>query len=179
MTTDTGMVVGHSGAGFFLPSIAAAHAQTVRLVFVDAGMPPHEGTATANRDFIEQLRSMAVDGILPPWSSWWSDDVLTRLLPDPAQRLAIEAELPEVPLTFYETPIVIPDNWDEAPGGFVLLSESYRADLARAASLGWATVELGGGHLELVNRPDAIARARRTHFDHALRSVALGWSNVT
>ncbi len=64
--TDSAVVVGHSGAGFFLPSIADRLASPARrLVFVDAGIPPCEGPATASADFLDQLRSLAVNGVLP------------------------------------------------------------------------------------------------------------------
>jgi pimeloyl-ACP methyl ester carboxylesterase len=46
--TETPVLVGHSGAGFFLPSIAAVlGAPARRLVFVDAGIPPGDGEASA------------------------------------------------------------------------------------------------------------------------------------
>jgi hypothetical protein len=52
----------------------------------------------------------------------------------------------------------MPDGWCEGPGPFILLSESYRGDADRARALGWPTVERLGGHLDIVNRPDDIAR---------------------
>jgi hypothetical protein len=159
VSPDIGIVVGHSGAGFFLPSIAASREQLPTLVFVDAGIPPSEGTATASADFLDQLRSMAVNGMLPRWSRWWGEGVLERLVPNQGLRSEIEAELLEVPLAFYETPVTVPDGWRTAPGGFLLLSEIYRADAATAMSLGWPTVELLGTHLDVVNHPDAIAHA--------------------
>ncbi len=100
---------------------------------------------------------MAVDGVLPRWSRWWGEDVMERLVPDAQRRPEVEAELPEVPLAFYETAILLPTGWCDAPGGYVLLSEAYRGDAATAVSLGWPTVELLGGHLDIVNRPEAVA----------------------
>lgn len=158
ITADTETIVGHSGAGFFLPSIAD-QLPVRALVFVDAGLPPLSGTATASADFIDQLRSMAVDEVLPRWSRWWGDDVMSALVPDPQRRLEVESEVPTLPLAFYEARITIPGNWSTRPGGYVLLSESYRADREVAASLGWPTLDQIGGHLDIVNRPDRIARA--------------------
>jgi len=159
VSPDTGIVVGHSGAGFFLPSIAASREQLSLLVFVDAGIPPFDGTATASADFLGQLRSIAVNGMLPRWSRWWGEGVFERLVPDRERRSEVEAELLEVPLAFYETAITVPDGWCTAPGGFVLLSEMYRGDAATAMSLGWPTVELLGTHLDIVNHPEALAQA--------------------
>jgi hypothetical protein len=156
---DADVVVGHSGAGFFLPSIAAGQTATTTLLFVDAGIPPCGGTTTASADMLDRLRALAVDGVLPRWSLWWGEDVMERLVPDERRRLQVESELVEVPLAFYTTPVSLPDAWCHMHGGFVLLSEAYRADAAAAMALGWPTVELLGGHLDVMNHPAAVARA--------------------
>src|SRR2546430_1925521 len=80
------VVVGHSGAGAFLPSIAAGLSSPTRLVFVDAGLPPCEGQAMASAEFLDQLRSLAVDGVLPKWSTWWGEGVMEALVPDDKRR---------------------------------------------------------------------------------------------
>lgn len=156
---DTRAVIGHSGAGFFLPPIAAGRHEPPRLVFVDAGIPPGSGTATASADFLPRLRSLAVDGRLPRWSQWWGAGTMERLVPDRHRRLEFEAELDEVPLELFERSVAIPDGWRDGPAAFVLLSEAYRSDASTAASLGWPTVELPGAHLDVVNHPEAVARA--------------------
>jgi hypothetical protein len=120
ITLDTTIIAGHSGAGFFLPLICVPRLAHT-LVFVDAGFPSLSGTTTAGGDFIVQLRSTAIDGILPRWSRWWGDDVMARLLPDPQRREEIESDLPDVPLAFYEAAITMPHNWATTPGGYVLL----------------------------------------------------------
>src|SRR5690606_34589520 len=52
------VLVAHSGLGSLLPSIAAGtSAPGPVLVFVDAGFPPCQGSATPSADFLEQLRS--------------------------------------------------------------------------------------------------------------------------
>lgn len=152
------VLVGHSGAGFFLPSIGAG-VDAVQLVFVDAGVPPRKGPATAGGDFLAQLRSMAVGGVLPRWSTWWGGTVMRTLVPDDVRRAVVEAELPEVPLAFYESAVELPAGWDEGRGAYVLLSEAYRDDAARARFLGWPLIERLGGHLDIVSDPGAIARA--------------------
>jgi len=153
------VLVGHSGAGFVLPSIAAGLVPPVRrLVFVDAGVPPCEGEATPSADFVEQLRSLASDGSLPKWSTWWGERVMENLVPDAARRAEIEAEMPAVPLAFFETAMPLPVGWCEGPGAFVLLSEAYRRDADTARSLGWPVVEDLGNHLDIVNDPESLAR---------------------
>ncbi len=159
VTAGTDAVVGHSGAGFFLPHVAASQDWPIRLLFVDAGVPPCTGTTTASADYLEQLRHLAVDGVLPRWSRWWGDNALERLVPETRRRDPVDAELPEVPLAFYETAITMPEEWcRDLPGAFVLLSDSYREDAARAKSLGWTVTERLGAHLDIVNAPDDIAR---------------------
>jgi hypothetical protein len=159
VSPDTDVIAGHSGAGFFLPSIAGVDARTATLMFVDAGIPPTEGSATPGGDFIEQLRALSTGGFLPRWSQWWGDGAMERLVPDGRLRAQIEAELVEVPLGFYEQSVDVPARWREAPAAFMLLSESYRADAVTALSLGWPTLERLGAHLDVANRPAAIARS--------------------
>lgn len=152
-------VVGHSGAGFFLPSIASRLAPRARcMVFVDAGLPPATGPATAGGDFLGHLRSLAVDGMLPRWATWWGDDAMATLVPDSSRRAEIEVEMPEVPLAFYESPVDLPPGWGAAEGRFLLSSEPYRSDAERAAALGWMVTERPGGHLDIVTDPAGIAR---------------------
>jgi pimeloyl-ACP methyl ester carboxylesterase len=110
--TETPVLVGHSGAGFFLPSIAAVlEAPARRLVFVDAGIPPGEGEASAGADVLDRLRPLATDGVLPRWSTWWGEGVMETLVPDDARRAEIEAEMPEIPLPSTSRPSSCP------PGG--------------------------------------------------------------
>lgn len=152
------VLVGHSGAGFFLPSIGEA-VDAAQLVFVDAGLPPREGPATVGGDFLDRLRSLSVDGVLPRWSTWWGETLMRTVVPDDVRRADVEAEMPEVPLAFYESAVDLPGGWEEGRGAYVLLSEAYRDDAVRARSLGWSRIERLGGHLDLVNDPDEIARA--------------------
>lgn len=150
------VVVGHSGAGMFLPSIAK-RVDARHTIYVDAGLPPAMA-CTPGGDFLDQLRSLATGGVLPAWSTWWGDGVMEELVPDETRRSLIEAEMPEVPVAFYETPIDLPNAWFDAPSSMVLLSEAYRDDANRAAALGWKVVEHLGAHLDLVSRSSEISR---------------------
>jgi hypothetical protein len=159
-TPSTGshlVVVGHSGAGFFLPSIAE-RARAHHTVFVDAGLPPTNSRATAGGDFLEQLRGLAVEHMLPRWSTWWGEGVMEALVPDDRRRALVENELPEVPIAFFDTTVEISTDWLHRSASYVLLSDSYREDAERARALGWAAMERLGGHLDIVSAPEAIAR---------------------
>jgi hypothetical protein len=152
------LVVGHSGAGLLLPAIGAAvAAPPARLVFVDAGIPPCSGSTTVAGDFLDQLACLAVDGTLPPWSQWWDTDMLRALVPDEERAGLVEAELPEVPLAFFERLVDQPDGWCDAPSTYVLLSDGYRREADHARSLGWNVVERAGGHLAIVSRAAEVA----------------------
>jgi len=153
------IVVGHSGAGALLPLVAAQRLSAPHLVFVDAVMPPCAGTFSAGGDFIDTLRALASDGLLPIWSRWWGDGVLETLVPQDDRRRRVAAELPRVPLSFYETPLVAPLDWCTGRASYVLLSESYRSEADRARSLGWAVTELARAHLDIVHRPQRTVDA--------------------
>ena len=156
---STPVLVGHSGFGSIMPSVAERlSGRASRLVFVDAGLPPCDGPATASADFLDHLRRLASDGVLPAWSTWRGEGVMERLVAADDRRAALEAEMPEIPLAFFESPISFPEGWCQTRGAFLLLSEPYRDDAKRAQVLGWPIVERRGGHLDIANDPDAIAR---------------------
>ena len=153
-------LVGHSGAGSILPSVAERLGRRAcRSVFVDAGLPAHAGPTTPSADFLDQLRALVVDGLLPKWSTWWGAGVMEALVSDGDRRAEIEAEMPEIPLAYFESRVEVPERWWTAPGAFLLLSEAYRDDAERARTLGWPVVERVGGHLDMVDHPDDVARA--------------------
>ena len=93
------VVVGHSGAGPMLSSVAQrVGGKRSTVVFVDAGLPPCEAQATPSGDFLEYLRALASDGLLPKWSTWWGEGVMEVLVPDADRRGELDAEMPQVSL---------------------------------------------------------------------------------
>ena len=52
-------------------------------------------------EFLERLKGMAEGGILPPWSRWFGEGAMERLIPDETLRGEVEAELPRLPLDYY------------------------------------------------------------------------------
>ena len=159
---DEVVLVGHSGAGSLLPTIASRVTRPVgRLVFVDAGVPPDGGEAPLVPDALaDHLRSIARHGVLPPWSEWFGRDTLDALVPDPGRRRAIVAEIPRLPVRYLDAVIDQPVGWSAGTTpAYVLLSEVYRPDADGARSRGWPVVELLGNHLDMVNRPRELAEA--------------------
>lgn len=156
---DGAVLVGHSGAGPLLAQIAARIGAS-SLIFVDADVPPDTGEAELMpADILTQLRTIAVDGLLPPWSAWFGPEVMRELVPDAARRAIVTAELPRLPLCYFEARVPAPIGWTAAHGGYVLLSDAYAAAAGVAAARGWPVVRQLGGHLDLVTRPDVVADA--------------------
>ena len=153
------VVVGHSGAGPLLPRIAA-RIRARAVVFVDADIPPEAGAAGLVPDeFLEFLRGLASGGVLPPWSRWFGPDSMRELIPDDGMRAIVSAEMPALPLSYFETRVPVPAGWTAVRCGYVLLSEAYTEQAAQAEASGWRVVRLPGAHLDIVTRPAAVADA--------------------
>ncbi len=162
VSADEAVLVGHSGGGVLLPFVAVAcSAKEVRLVFVDAGLPPVSGPIElAEPEFRASLDARAdSEGLLPQWHAWWGDDGMRWMVPDERRRATATADIEQLPLTYYDSVAVVPCGWPAMPAGYVLLSETYRVWAQQAQEWSWPVVEVRGTHLELVNRPAEVAAA--------------------
>ena len=157
------ILVGHSGAGPLLAAAGAMSGQVVRgYIFVDAGLPaPGQAWMDAVPSALAaQLRGMAdTQGWLPPWPTWWGDEELARLLPDPAARQAFTAGCPRLPLAMFEEIHPPAPHWPDAPAAYLQLSEAYEQEAATARELGWPVATLMSHHLALLTDPGGIARS--------------------
>ncbi|WP_041841144.1 alpha/beta hydrolase [Actinoplanes friuliensis] len=153
------VVVAHSNAGLFVPVIAGALGRPVAgCLFVDAALPERQGTTpVATPETLEFLRGIAVDGILPPWTTWFEEADVAPMFPDRAAREAMEAEQPRLPLAYYEERIPVPEGWDGQPCGYLLFAPPYEEVAHEAAARGWAVERLPGLHLHQLVDPDAVA----------------------
>lgn len=153
------ILVGHSGAGPLLPVIGSRLDTTVvAYVFVDASIPPPDGTTTAaSADFLAVLEALAENGNLPPWSQWWGPDAMEKLVPDPTRRAAIEAELPRMPLRYFTESIPVPAGWDKTPAAYLQFSPAYRDDAVVAEERGWPIHRIEGRHLHQTVAPVEVA----------------------
>ncbi|HEU5242139.1 MAG TPA: hypothetical protein VFU25_09000 [Ornithinibacter sp.] len=152
------VVVAHSNAGRF----AAAAAEGVPVVYVDAALPPEKGEASlAPESLLGHLAGLAdEEGILPPWTRWWPDEDLAAVVPDPQQLAAIRAEEPRVLLSYVRSRLGAPSGWREAPQAYLALGGTYAAELDLARRLGWPTTVLEGArHLHHLVDPGAVAAA--------------------
>ena len=157
---DDQVLVGHSGAGPLLPVIAGRMDRPPsRLVFVDAILPPEEGERSVSAALLQHLRTIETEGRLPPWSEWFGPGVMEQLMPDDFLRAAVVAELPTLPLSYFEGVIPVPIGWMRTSCRYVLLSEAYTEEAAEAKSRGWQVYELLGSHLDILTRPVEITDA--------------------
>jgi hypothetical protein len=156
-TPTTEVVVGHSGAGAFLPVVAARTSAAVT-VFVDAVLPDDAPVFVPSRRFEELIDTIPTDGgLMAPWHTWWPAGALAGLVPDDALRAELVAETPRVPRSFYAEPVPLPPRWWTHPAASLQLSDAYDEERRRAEAWGWPTRPGRGGHLDLLTHPDAIA----------------------
>jgi hypothetical protein len=159
-TADGLVVVGHSGAGVLLPTVATRARPVAAVVFVDAVLPAPSGVTIAS----ERLRSFVAglpteDGLLPPWSQWWGDAAMAELVPDPAARAAVAAGQPRLSPEFWAEPVPVPAGWPGDRAGYLRLSPAYVAEETEAARRGWPVRTIEGTHLDPVVRPDEVVAA--------------------
>ncbi len=152
-------VVGHSGAGTFLPAIGDRLAAAAPLVFVDAVVPRRSGQHATSTELAELLDRNTTDGMLAPWLAWWPAELVASLLPDPADRDLFASDMPRVPRSFYDRPVPVPDGWSDRPCAYVQLSPAYDADRAEAEARGWPTIRLDANHLSVHTAPGRVLDA--------------------
>ena len=157
------VLVGHSGAGLLLSVIAdALEVEVAGLVFVDSRLPPPAGRSPLGApEFMDQLRAMATDGLLPPWSRWFGLDTMRELVPDERLRADLEAEMPRLPLSYFEAAVPLPDEWGARPCAYLRFTgEPYAESAAQAREHGWPVAEMpGAGHLAMASDPIAVTDA--------------------
>ena len=81
------------------------------------------------------------------------------MIPDHARRRKVEAEMPRVPLSFYEATLDMPSTWFTTRCVYVLVSYAYREAAQQAGDRGWRVVKRPELHLDIVNDGDGFARA--------------------
>ena len=94
-----------------------------------------------------------------PWNEWFPAASIASHLPDDDLRARFIAELPRLPLAYFEEVAPRADGWDSMPCGYLQLSDAYAEAAREAASRGWPTVHVPSDHLAMVTRPEVIAAA--------------------
>ena len=152
------VVVGHSGAGALLPITATLQGDVMAALFVDAILP-HPGSSwmeTAPPTLSEQLRGLAVDGRLPPWQEWFPPGTVETLIPDEEQRTSVLAEVPRLPLAYFDEPAPSTDVTADRCG-YLQLSAAYGPFADEAERRGWPTIREAADHLAIVTNPGLVA----------------------
>ncbi len=167
------LLVGHSGAGYLLPSIGAArragHGQIAGYVFVDAGLPP---SRAAHR--LDLLRSedpqhgevmerlLATGGHFPDWT----DNDLRELVTDDLARARLMMSLRPRGNDFFTERLPVVPDWPEAPCGYLRLSPAYDVPARLARLRGWPVLEgpdaRPGGHFAMLVDPESVAQDLET-----------------
>jgi hypothetical protein len=136
--------------------------EVAALILVDAFLPPVSGSAPpVPPELMPELDALARDSVLPPWSSWLSEDTLRELVPDVPMRADLVREMPPMPLDYFQANIPMPDGWSRRPCGYLLFSAQHHgASAADARNRGWAVAEIPGAHhLAMVADPIAVTDA--------------------
>src|SRR5690606_15028986 len=152
-------------AGAYVPPLRAGLGPNIAgYVFVDARLPVVDASLFQSGPpaMAEQLRTMSQDGSVPPWSDWFGEEAMRRLVPDGPLRERFVAELPGLPLALFEEPIPGLVDWPDAPCAYYRLSEGYREEAQQARAEGWPVLEREGTHLDVLTRPDEVTEGLLT-----------------
>jgi len=69
----------------------------------------------------------------------------------------VSAEVPRLPIAYFEETSPVPPGWDLRPCGYLRFSEAYVAEAEEATRRGWVVEHLPGRHLHQLVDPDAVA----------------------
>ncbi len=168
---ESGLVlVPHSNAGLYVDALAAVR-RVDRVVFVDAGLPSPSGpTAVAPAGLRRLLEGLAdADGLLPPWTAWWPEPDVERLLPDARTRALVEGEQRRLPLGYFADAVPAPATRRAVTGAYLAFGDTYAEERETAVQRGWPAETLAGEHLHQLVDPVAVAAAVRrwAHGDHS------------
>lgn len=151
-------LLAHSNAGFLAPLVRAGLGAVRAIVFMDAALLPVDGgTTLAPHRFLQHLSGLAdADGVLPPWTSWWSRADMLEVIPATDYE-AIHRECPRLPLSYFQARITAPPGWTSEPNAYLVFGDTYDEEFSLAMAYGWPHRRLMGQHLHFLKEPDAVA----------------------
>ena len=152
------VLIAHSNAGVFVPELVRQR-RVVAAVFVDAVLPPAGGQMPlAPPKLLAVLREKAdAQGQLPIWTSWWTEEVVAGLFPDPRTRAQVEIEQQQLPVAYFEGVRPVPERWDEIPVAYLAFGDTYATQRDLALQRHWPVHTLAGGHLHMLIDPSGVA----------------------
>jgi hypothetical protein len=151
------VLIPHSNAGLYVPALTTQRRVT-GYVFIDAVLPASAGQAPMiPASFYDIIAAKAdADGILPPWTAWWEEDI-SSLFPSAAVREQVEREEPRLPLSYFAGSMTVPSGWDARPGAYLAFGDTYAEEVSDAVARGWPTRSLPGEHLHMLINPAQVA----------------------
>jgi len=85
------------------------------------------------------------------------------LFPDAQTRARVEIEQEQLPLSYFESTLPIPQGWDDIPGACLAfgdtyaVGDTYATERDQAAQRRWPVSTLSGGHLHMLIDPEKVA----------------------
>ncbi|MEI2776140.1 MAG: hypothetical protein V9G19_09255 [Tetrasphaera sp.] len=153
-------LVAHSNAGYLAPLVRERCGHDLPVVFLDAALLPSTGSSRlAPFRFLAFVAGLvADDGLLPPWTRWWTREELRDVIPD-ARFAEIDRACPRLPLSYFQSTVAAPAGWVTTPNAYLALGSTYADELACARTWRWSHTQIDGGHLHFLHQPEAVAAA--------------------
>ena len=151
-------LIAHSNAGYLAPSVRNRAGTDTPVIFMDAALPPESGpTLLAPSRFRDHLSSLADDdGLLPPWTRWWSREDMDGVIP--AEEFdELDRDCPRLPVSYFDTQLVAPPGWVEGPNAYLAFGTTYAQELNLARESGWPHTVTTGGHMQFLFDPVSVA----------------------
>ena len=153
-------LVGHSGAGVILPTLAESlRHRLAASVYVDAVLPPETGVFQVSRSMTDLLDANSEHGLLHRWIDWWPPEVMDEILPDESDRVELTSDMPTVRRAFYDEAVPVPNNWSSWPSVYLRTGGAYADEIAEAGRRNWPTRSIPGTHLSLFTDPATVFAA--------------------
>lgn len=157
------VLVGLGGAGALLPAIGrfSRNRQGARVtgyLFIDCDLP-RDGYSRFDLMEDEASRSALRRGQEPGFLARLGASQLEPIMEDEETGAAFLAQVPRIPLELYEERIGVPDDWPDAPCGYLGLSTGHPGALRRSRARGWTVHEIAGHNLLPLTDPQRVALA--------------------
>lgn len=153
------ILVAHSGAGMLMPAAATTTEDApCGAVFVDALLPA-PGKAwfdTAPAALNDRIRATVQDGRVAPWHEWWPPGAIRSLFGNEAAYAHFAADVPRLPLAFFEEPAPQVAMPAEVACAYLRLSAACDGDADEALRLGWPTRRADLDHIAMTTKPAAV-----------------------
>lgn len=150
-------VLAHSGAGALVPPLLHRLPRAGVVVLIDAVLPPAAGAHATSAQVRAMVADLAVDGVLPAWTSWWPPGEMEAQVPDQGDRTALAESAPCLREAVYDVDVPAEPGWEPASRAYLRLSSAYADQAQRAAERGWHVRQREGNHLDVLTGAPAVA----------------------